>query len=125
MKAPVLLSLALAVVCGVAVTAQAQEAKSNLVAAGHDFALQVCAPCHVVANDQKSAPMLNPPAPSFSAIAQSNDLSEATLRKFLSTLHRNIGRDGKMPNWLLADFQIDEIVAYLLSLKDGQGSSKF
>jgi hypothetical protein len=31
-KAPVLLSLALAVVCGVAVNAQAQEAKSNLVA---------------------------------------------------------------------------------------------
>jgi hypothetical protein len=57
--------------------------------------------------------------------AQSNDLSEATLRKFLSTLHRNIGRDSKMPNRLLADFQIDEIVAYLLSLKDGQCSSKF
>lgn len=125
MKAPFFLSLALAVACGVAATAQAQEAKSNLVAAGHALAIQVCAACHVVENDQKSAPIMKPPAPSFSAIAQRNDQSEVTLRKFLSTLHRNIGRTGKMPNWLLADFQIDEIVAYILSLKDGQGSNNF
>ena len=32
---------------------------------------------------------------------------------------------GKMPNWLLADFQIDEIVAYILSLKDGRASNTF
>ncbi len=64
-------------------------------------------------------------APSFSAIARRNDQSEASLRNFLSTLHRDIGRTGKMPNWLLADFQIDELVAYILSMKDGQGSIKF
>lgn len=86
------------------------KAKSNLVAAGHDLAVQVCAACQVVENDQKSAPILKPPAPSFSAIAQRNDQSEASLRKFLSTLHRTIGRTGKMSNWLLADSQIDEIV---------------
>ena len=124
MKAPFFLSLALAVACSVTANAEAQEAKSNLVAAGHDLALQVCAACHVVENDQKSAPIMNPPAPSFSAIAQRYDQSEASLRKFLSSLHRNLGRTGKMPNWLLADFQIDEIVAYILSLKDGQGSNK-
>ncbi len=125
MKTPFFQSLALAVACGVAVTAQAQEAKSNLFAAGHDLAVQVCAACHFVENEQKSAPIMKPPAPSFSAIAQRNDQSEASLRKFLSTLHRNIGRNSKMPNWLLADFQIDEIVAYILSLKDGQGLNKF
>jgi mono/diheme cytochrome c family protein len=125
MKAPVFLSLTLAVACGVAASAQAQEAKTNLVAAGHDLAVQVCAACHVVENDQKSPPIMKPPAPSFSAIAQRNDQSESSLRKFLSTLHRSIARNSKMPNWLLADFQIDEIVAYILSLKDAQGSSKF
>ena len=51
-------------------------------------------------------------------------LFRASIR-FLSTLHRNIGRNGKMPNWLLADFQIDEIVAYILSLKDGRASNTF
>jgi mono/diheme cytochrome c family protein len=126
MRTPVLLTLVLALLTsGLAASAQAQEAKGNLVTAGHDFALQNCAPCHVVANDQKSAPMLNPPAPSFSEIAQRSELSEASLRKFLITLHRNIGRNGKMPNWLLAGFHIDKIVAYLLSLKEAQGSKKY
>ncbi|KAF2989551.1 Cytochrome c-552 [Methylocystis sp. MJC1] len=81
------------------------------VAAGHKFALQVCAACHVVARDQTKRPILKPPAPRFLVLARRSSVTEAFLRGFLRTPH------GKMPNPELADFQIDEVVAYMLSLK--------
>lgn len=90
-----------------------EEAKPSgaLVAAGHDFALQACAACHVAAKDQASKPILKPPAPSFLSIAGRQTTTEVSLRQFLSKPH------GKMPNPELANFEIDEVVAYLLSLK--------
>ena len=105
--------------------ADAQESKSHndkaeIVAAGHDFALEVCAACHVVSHDQKSAPILKPPAPNFLELVRRQDLTEASLRKFLSAPHGNVGRRNKMPNPRLAEFQIDKIVAYMLSLKDAR-----
>ena len=42
---------------------KAAASSDNLVLAGHDFALEVCSACHVVAKGQKSAPILKPPAP--------------------------------------------------------------
>jgi mono/diheme cytochrome c family protein len=118
------LTLAVAATCAIGF-AYAQESKSHndkaeIVAAGHDFALKVCAACHVVSQDQKSAPILNPPAPSFFELVRRQDLTEASLRKFLSAPHGNVGRRSKMPNPQLADFQIDKIVAYMLSLKDAR-----
>lgn len=87
------------------------DAADARVAAGHKFALQVCAACHVVAGDQTTRPILKPPAPSFSRIVRRPSVTEAFLRGFLRTPH------GKMPNPELADFEIDEVVAYMLSLK--------
>jgi len=110
--------------CGAAWPAWAQESQSDLAASGHDFALKVCAACHVVAADQVSPPILKPPAPSFLALVRHRDVSEASLRKLLSAPHGNLGRSAKMPNPQLAEFQIDKVVAYLLSLKTGKGSSK-
>ena len=118
------LLLALMLACGAASPALAQEGQGDLVAAGHDFALKVCAACHVVATDQISPPILKPPAPSFLALVKHGDVSEASLRKLLSKPHGNLGRSAKMPNPQLADFQIDKVVAYLLSLKNGKGSAK-
>jgi|APFre7841882630_1041343.scaffolds.fasta_scaffold44399_2 mono/diheme cytochrome c family protein len=105
--------------------AYAQESRSynekaEIVAAGHDFALKVCAACHVVSQDQKSAPILKPPAPSFSELIRRQGLTEASLRKFLSSPHGNVDRRSKMPNPQLADFQIDKIVAFMLNLKDAR-----
>jgi mono/diheme cytochrome c family protein len=118
------LLLAIMLACGAAPLARAQDGQSDLAASGHDFALKVCAACHVVATDQISPPILKPPAPSFAAIVKHGDVSEASLRKLLSTPHGNLGRSAKMPNPQLADFQIDKVVAYLLSLKSGKGSAK-
>jgi cytochrome c len=81
---------------------------------GHRLALFLCAPCHVVATDQELPPILDKPAPPFLAIANRPDTTEASLRRFLLTTHRTT---SKMPNPNLADYQINAIVAYLLSLK--------
>ncbi len=97
--------------------ANAQEAKRDAVAAGHEFAVKVCAACHVVAKDQQSPPILKPPAPSFLKIVKSPRFSEQSLRQLLSSPHGNLGKNAKMPNPQLAEYQIDEVAAYLRELK--------
>jgi len=97
--------------------ALAEEPHKDLAAAGHEFALQVCGNCHLVEAGQKPAPLLKPPAPSFSTMVARRDLDEAWLRAFLSKPHGDLGRAQTMPNPQLLDFQIDKIVAYIQRLK--------
>jgi mono/diheme cytochrome c family protein len=122
MKTTLLLSLVLALAFLEGGAANSEELQRELVMAGHDFALKVCANCHVVAKDQDKAPILKPPAPSFSAILARPDVTEASLRNFLANPHGEFRRKSKMPDFRLADFQINQIVAYLLSLKGVQES---
>jgi mono/diheme cytochrome c family protein len=93
---------------------ESPRAANSLVSAGREFALEVCAACHVVGKAQTTAPILNPPAPNFLVIAKRAKTTETFLRAFLRAPH------GKMPDPELADFQIDEVVAYILSLKRGR-----
>ncbi len=44
-------------------------------------------------------------------------MTEAYLREYLSSPHGNMGEHGKMPNPELADYQIERIIAHLLSLQ--------
>ncbi len=90
---------------------------ADQIAAGHTFALRVCWTCHVVATDQTVAPILHHPAPSFLVLAQRPDLNAKALRNFLSTHNETMGKAGQMPNPRLVDYQIDEVVAYIMSLK--------
>ena len=53
-------------------------------------------------------------------LAQRPRLTEAALREFLGSNHRNLGPAAAMPNPRLADYQIDEIVAFMMSLKAGK-----
>ena len=78
---------------------------------GHELALQICAACHVVAPDQSARPLLKPPAPEFSAIANRPTATAASLTEFLQVPH------GKMPNPMLADYQVTALTAYLMSLR--------
>jgi mono/diheme cytochrome c family protein len=78
-------------------------------AAGRAFALQVCASCHVVAEDQ-SAPRSRK-APGFAAIANTRAMTSNALHAFLATPHPT------MPNLILTPEQTDDVVAYILSLK--------
>ena len=108
--------LILIFVAGLASPAQA-ETPDDQIAAGRKFAGRVCGACHVVEQQRDELPVLAPPGPSFAVLAQRPHLTDAWLREFLGSNHRNMGPHQAMPNPRLADYQIDEIVAFMMSLK--------
>ena len=77
--------------------------------AGKDFALGVCAECHLVAEDQGSWPLGE--APDFRSVANDRGMTELALRAFLQTPHRT------MPNIMLSPEETDNVIAYILSLR--------
>ena len=82
-------------------------------AKGRAFALEVCTPCHVVAQDQLS-PRRLATAPEFRAIANARGMTETSLHAFLSTPHPT------MPNLILSQREQDDVIAYILSLRRRQ-----
>jgi len=106
----------LATMVSIAVVAAAWGTDDGLTTRGRKFAELVCSPCHVVSPDTDETPILRQPGPSFAAIAARPSTTDATLRAFLQTSHPDIGPAARMPNPRLADYEIDEVVAYILSL---------
>jgi mono/diheme cytochrome c family protein len=106
-------------------TAQAQQASSAVddVQKGRYLAGIICSICHVAGPDQSIEPILRPPAPSLETIAQRSTTSADTIRKFLTTTHRDISNPAGMPNPELFDFQIRQVGAYLLSLREPSASA--
>lgn len=92
-------------------------ANTDDVSKGHYLAVMICSICHVAAPDQSHPPMLSPPASPFAEIAQRPDINEASLTKFITTTHRGLDHPTGMPNPDLADYQVKEVVAYILSLR--------
>lgn len=84
---------------------------------GHQVAAMLCSTCHVAAPDQAFMPILDPPAPSFASIAQRSDVTADWLQNFLTTTHRGLDNPKGMPNPYLTDYQIKQVVAYLMSLR--------
>jgi mono/diheme cytochrome c family protein len=100
--------------------ARAGTPTPDQIEAGRNFAHRVCGACHVVTQQREELPVLAPPGPSFAVLAQRPLLTEQALREFLAGNHRSMGPHEAMPNPRLADYQIDEIVAYMMSLKAGK-----
>ena len=90
---------------------------AGLVRRGHFLAIKICAVCHVAGPDQPAKPMMNPPAPSFESIAQRKHVDAASLKNFMNTTHRGLDHPKGMPNPDLMDDQVEEVVAYILSLR--------
>ena len=114
--ASVIASLLLIGTWTIATNAQAvsQEATPSQ---GHAFALLVCAACHVVSSDQEAPPILRIPGPSFDVIANKSGTTAESLHDFLSTTHAKIATAANMPNPQLADYQMSEVITYILSLR--------
>jgi mono/diheme cytochrome c family protein len=110
----------LMLLAGLASPARAETPASDQVAAGRNFAGRVCAACHAVTQQRGELPVLSPPAPSFAVLAQRPLLTEPALREFLASNHRGIGPHEAMPNPRLVDYQIDEIVAFMMALRAGK-----
>jgi mono/diheme cytochrome c family protein len=76
---------------------------------GRRLAQRLCAQCHLV--DDVAGRSNNAAAPTFAAIAQTPGLTERALTAALQTSHRT------MPNIVIKGADINDIVAYILSLK--------
>ncbi len=87
--------------------ARAQEAGDP--SKGLAYASRVCAQCHAVREGDELSP--NPEAPSFGDIANTPGVTGISLAATLHSVHEN------MPNFVLAPNERDNIVAYILSLK--------
>ena len=87
-------------------TVQAQEIQK-----GRQLALDVCAACHEVLAGQAQSPGAE--APSFEAIAATPGMTAAALNVWL-TAHDH----PTMPNIVLSQANVQEVSAYLLSLRE-------
>jgi mono/diheme cytochrome c family protein len=79
-------------------------------AAGAMIARSTCAACHVVADDQPIDPGIGP---SFFEVAEHPATTALSLRASLQTPH------ATMPNLMLTPAETDDLIAYMLSLKNG------
>jgi mono/diheme cytochrome c family protein len=76
---------------------------------GADYARAWCAACHAVERGEKAEAFST--APSFQSLSENPELTAIALHAYLQTPH------NKMLNVILRPEQADEIVAYILSLK--------
>ncbi len=90
-----------------ATPAWAQEAGNSK--AGHALARTWCVSCHVVDSAQKSASTSGPPT--FMEVAMMPSTTTLSLHAFLTAPH------APMPDFQLSRQQIDDVTAYVLSLK--------
>ena len=84
-------------------------AQDGDIGKGANHARQVCARCHAIRKgDELSS---HPNAPSFETIANTSGVSKISLATILRSTHES------MPNFVLAPDEQDNIIAYILSLK--------
>jgi mono/diheme cytochrome c family protein len=103
---PILAATILALVaapCG----AHAQTAGD--AAKGHEYVQQICSECHTIEKGRRPSP--NGQAPNFETIAKTPGMTAIALTAVLRTPHRN------MPNIIIANEDIRNVVAYVLSLQ--------
>jgi mono/diheme cytochrome c family protein len=103
-----LILVAAAAALGSGYAAHAQEAD---VAAGKAYAEQVCAACHAVSPAEEFSPL--PQAPTFQSVADTPGMTELALSVWLQSSHPT------MPNIVLEQDDLRNVVAYIHSLKKG------
>ncbi len=89
--------------------AQAALAQQRDPAPGRRIAERECAGCHEV-RPGETGPSPQASAPPFQLVARMPSTTELALRVFLRTSHAG------MPNILLNEVEIDDLVAYVVSL---------
>jgi mono/diheme cytochrome c family protein len=77
--------------------------------AGATYAKDVCAQCHAVLPNEQLSPL--PGAPSFQNVAETPGMTSTALAVWLQTSHPT------MPNIILAPEELENVIAYILSLK--------
>jgi mono/diheme cytochrome c family protein len=85
-------------------SAVAQAAEGNPVN-GRQTAAALCVPCH------QTGPTRQDGAPSFVDVANMPSTTALSLKVFLRSSH------NKMPNLIISDSETDDLIAYILSLR--------
>jgi mono/diheme cytochrome c family protein len=86
--------------------ALAQQTPGN-ASSGYGLAKTWCAGCHYIEPRELNA---RDAVPSFAGVAAMKSTTQLSLDAFLQTSHHN------MPDWRLTRQQVDDVVAYILSL---------
>jgi mono/diheme cytochrome c family protein len=90
---------------------RADAQKVGDVATGRRLSDTWCSSCHLVGPGSERG--VSNGAPTFVAIAQQNSTTVLSLRVFLQTPH------ARMPDLHLSRDEIDDLAAYILSLRQG------
>ena len=77
---------------------------------GFVYAKKACAECHAVEGERAVSPNIK--APNFTAIADSPGMTERALVVWLQSSHH-----ATMPNFIIAPDDLDNVVAYIMSLR--------
>ncbi|HJS86840.1 MAG TPA: cytochrome c [Acetobacteraceae bacterium] len=94
-------------VCASPLLAGAQDTGDS--AAGRRIAERWCSDCHVIGPGQQRGTSYG--APPFEAVARMASITPMALRVFLQTPH------GRMPDLHMSRAEIDDVIAYILSLR--------
>ena len=86
-------------------SATAQSVSGNPLI-GRQTAATLCVPCHQIGETRRDG------APSFVDVARMPSTTALSLKVFLRSNHKD------MPNLIIPDAQTDDLIAYILSLKE-------
>jgi mono/diheme cytochrome c family protein len=100
---------AISLVAFVAAPGGAHAQTAGDAAKGHQYVQQICSECHSVEKGQR--PVTERPSPNFETVAKTPGMTAIALTAVLRTPHRN------MPNIIIADDDLRNVVAYILSLQ--------
>jgi mono/diheme cytochrome c family protein len=93
-----------ATIPAVAASQEIGDAKKGL-----QYVSAVCSECHAVRSEQLVSPL--PQAPSFEAVANTPGMTAIALTAWLQTKHPT------MPNIVMGDAEMRDVIQYILSLK--------
>jgi hypothetical protein len=109
--------LILGLLCASGLAEAQRTSGSGGTSVGRDFAIEFCTACHVVAPDQPEGPIYRGPTPSFVQIANKPGTTAESLRHFVRATHPTVVKPLDMPAVEVSDYQLSEIIGYILSLR--------
>jgi mono/diheme cytochrome c family protein len=106
------LAVVMAVAAGLLAGTDAQAQRRGSASEGMTVAQRYCASCHLIGGAQQS--VAQPGVPSFAAIAKHAGQTPERLAGIIIIPH------PPMPNLSLTMREVQDVVAYIMSLKDAQ-----
>jgi len=97
-------------VTGAALSTPTQSLADDKRSAGRQVAMEICSHCHRVAVGQLP-PLQN--VPSFTEIANTSSTTASSLKVLLRSKHKR----KRMPDFIMSNSDIDNVIDYILSLK--------